>query len=236
MTLYIIFFVIILAVVIFGFVAESRIHSTFTKYKSVISINGKTASESARMLLDKSGATDIKILPCKGKLTDHYDPKTKTVYLSEEVINSSSISALGISAHEVGHAIQHHEKYKPLMIRQSICPYVNFGSWIFLPLFILGVILASLSMSAGAWCLWIAVALYSLTTIFYLITYPVELDASKRALILLEETGVLTNEETSSARIVLKSASNTYLAGLLMSIVQLVRFALMAFSVFSEHN
>lgn len=202
--------------------AQSKVQSTFNTYSKVAARGGVTADSVARMLLSLYGMANMPINHVSGSLTDHYDPTKRTLNLSDSVYGSRSIASIGVAAHEVGHAIQHHEAYTPLMFRNSIVPVVNICSSASMPLFIIGLIMAnSLLINLG-------IMLFTGALVFHLVTLPVEINASSRALRLLEQTHTLTPDELKGAKNVLTAAAWTYIAAALMSVLQLLRLILLS--------
>ena len=197
--------------------AQARVKSTFAEYSRVAARGGVTADYVARMLLTRFGLGSMPINHVRGSLTDHYDPRDKTLNLSDSVYNNRSIASIGVAAHEVGHAIQHSQLYAPLMFRNSIVPVVNIASNASMPLFIIGLMMGSRLLTN------IGILLFVGALVFHLVTLPVELDASSRALALLHETGTLASDELEGARKVLNAAAWTYVAAALMALMQLVR-------------
>ena len=209
-------FLVILAAIL-GFVAQNAVQNTYRKFSRQASRAGITAAQAAQIVLQSQGVYDVSIGRVRGTLTDHYDPRAKTLRRSEGVYDSTSIAALGIAAHEAGHAIQHDRSYAPLMLRNSIVPAVNFGSRASMPLLLIGLFLNSYLLAL------LGVALYGLAVAFQLITLPVELDASRRAMRALSANGLLTQEEEPKARKVLSAAASTYLASAFAAGAQLLR-------------
>jgi len=208
---------ILIPAVLLSMWAQSRVSSTFAQYSGVYAHGGVTADQVARMLLTRFGLGSMPINRIAGSLTDNYNPADRTLNLSESVYNSRSIASIGVAAHEVGHAIQHSKLYAPLMFRNSIVPVVNLTTQASMPLFFIGLIMGnSMLLNLG-------IILFCGSLVFHLVTLPVELDASSRALKLLKETGTLTSDELAGARKVLNAAALTYVAAALMSILQLVR-------------
>lgn len=208
---------ILIPAVLLSMWAQSRVQSTFSQYSRVMARGGVTAEQAARMLLTRFGLGSMPINRVAGSLTDNYNPANRTLNLSESVYNSRSIASIGVAAHEVGHAIQHSQLYAPLMFRNSIVPVVNISSSASMPLFIIGLMMGN-SMLVN-----LGIILFTGSLIFHLVTLPVELDASSRALKLLEQTGTLSSDELAGARKVLNAAAWTYIAAALMSVLQLVR-------------
>lgn len=202
--------------------AQSRIKSTFAEYARVFSNNGWTAEMMARRILDDNGLQDVQVTSVAGNLSDHYDPRRHVLRLSESVYGSSSLAALGVAAHEVGHALQHQRGYVPMALRSAIVPVANIGSYLAWPLLILGMLMASQTL-----IIW-GVAAFGFAVLFQLVTLPVELNASSRAMTLLREGGYLTEMELPGARKVLNAAALTYLAATLMAILQFLRLLLLS--------
>ncbi|AGX42371.1 zinc metallopeptidase [Clostridium saccharobutylicum] len=209
--------IILIPAIIISFWAQTKVNSNYEKYSKVRIVNGYTGQQIARMMLDEAGLWDVRIEVINSKLGDHYDPSSKILRLSPEVYSGSTISSAGIAAHEVGHAIQHKEEYKPLTIRNSIVPVVNLGSSLSWILFFLGIFLGFKGLTT------LGILLFSLVVIFQLITLPVEFDASTRALSILKSRGILYGDETRGAEKVLNAAAMTYVAATLMAVSQLIR-------------
>ena len=234
--MYIIVSILILPGIIYGVYAQVNVTNTFNKFKNISSQTGKTASQVAREMLDQAGLQDIKIHQIKGDLTDNYDPRKKVLNLSDSTYSSTSVAAIGVAAHEVGHAIQHKERYAPLILRNTFVPFVNFASSMFWPLMIVGIILnILLYTSAGMIVIWVSVALYGTTTLFYLITVPVEYNASNRALATLKQ-GILAPEEMPYAEKVLRAAGQTYVSALITSALYFLQFFLRVLIVFGRRD
>jgi Zn-dependent membrane protease YugP len=219
MVLYIVF----IAVALYSVYAQFKVSSTFKKYSGIANVKGYTGADVARMLLAQSGIYDVNVEPVKGSLTDHYDPTNKVLRLSESVYGSASVAALGVAAHETGHAVQHHTGYAPLTIRSNIFPIVNISSKLAMPLIIIGLLLSGTGSLLIAQ---IGVVLFSVVVLFQIVTLPVEFDASSRALKMLQGYGFLTQDEMKPARKVLWAAAMTYVAAAATSIVQLFRLIL----------
>lgn len=197
--------------------AQGKISSTYKKYKDIRTINGYTGEKIARMMLDAAGLYDVPVMESSGELSDHYDPRRRLIKLSREIFYGTSIAAAGVAAHEVGHAIQHQEQYKPLVLRTSVASAVNFSSQISMILFFLGLFLGIPGLTT------IGIIFFSAAVIYQIITLPVEFNASKRALLTLESRGILFGDEIKGAKNVLSAAAMTYVAAALMSISQLIR-------------
>lgn len=181
-----------------------------------------TGAETAQRILRSAGITDVQVVPVQGSLTDHYDPRSKRVCLSQDIYGQTSLAAVGVAAHECGHAIQHAVNYAPLTIRSAIVPAANLGANLSWPLFLAGLIFSIRPL------LTIGILLFSLAVLFQLVTLPVEINASSRALKMLGSTGILGQDETSGARKVLTAAALTYVAALAASILQLLRLVILA--------
>ena len=206
---------LVLPAVIFALWAQFNVKSTFSKYSKIASRSGMTGFDSARRILDANGLGDVRIAHVSGDLTDHYNPTDNTIYLSDSVYGSNSAAAIGVAAHEAGHAVQHATGYTPIKIRSAIIPITNIGSNLAMPLIILGIVLSFPTLA------YIGVAAFGLSTLFQLVTLPVECDASGRALKALE--GSLDGDDLASARKVLRAAALTYVAALAVSLVNLLR-------------
>jgi uncharacterized protein len=205
---------------LFGLWAQMQVRRTFKRYSEVPTSNGLTGAQAAAAVLSASGLSGVSIRPVAGRLSDHYDPRSRTLNLSEDVGQAATVAALGVAAHEAGHAVQDAQGYKPMRIRQTLVPAATIGSqlWIF-PAF-LGLIIGSLGLVNIGLVLFLAVVL------FQLVTLPVEFDASRRALVALEGGGLLATTELDGARAVLRAAALTYVAALAASIGQLIYFFL----------
>ena len=202
--------------------AQNRVNSTFARYSRVRSFSGMTGAEAARRLLNAQGIYDVTVQPVSGKLTDHYDPRTKVVKLSDSVYNSTSVAAVGVAAHECGHAIQHQKGYGPLVLRSTLVPAANIGSSLSWPIFVAGLIFSMRPL------LMLGILMFGLAVIFQLVTLPVEFNASSRAIRILEGNGMLGESEITGAKKVLRAAAMTYVASLASSILQLLRLVILA--------
>lgn len=209
--------VLLIPAMLFSLWAQFKVKGVFSRYSEVRAASGVTADQVSRVLLDKFGLGNVRVERIQGHLTDHYDPTSKVLRLSDAVSGNSSIAAIGVAAHEVGHAIQDKEGYAFLRIRNSIVPAVNIGSAVSMPLFFIGLIMGYTPL------LNIGILLFCGVLVFHLVTLPVEFDASARALKLLSETGLLAGNEVGGAKAVLDAAALTYVAALVMTILQLVR-------------
>ena len=211
------YIVLVLPMVILSIWAQVKVKSTYNKYSTVYSRSGMTAEMAVRKILDTNGLFHVGITRVPGELTDHFDPRTNTIALSDSVYGSTSVAAIGVAAHEAGHAIQHAVGYVPIKIRSSMVPVTNFGSTLSMPLIIIGLIVGNYYLALAG------VILFSLTTVFQLVTLPTEFDASRRAMKGIADAGVLDRDEAASARKVLTAAAMTYVAALAVSIMQLLR-------------
>lgn len=202
--------------------ASAKLKTTFARYSNIRSYSGMTGAQTAQRILQSAGIYDVQVVPISGHLTDHYDPAKKQVCLSEPIYNRNSLAAVGVAAHECGHAIQHAQNYAPLNLRSAIVPVANIGSSLSWPIFILGLIFSMRGL------LMTGIILFTAAVIFQLVTLPVEYNASSRALKMLENTGILIPDEVSGARKVLSAAALTYVAALAASILQLLRLVILA--------
>lgn len=215
------YLILVVPMLILSVVAQIMVKSTYSKQSKILSSRGITGAQAAARVLYHYGITDVRVehSPSRG-LSDHYDPKAKTIRLSEGVFSSNSVAAIGIACHEAGHAAQHAEGYKPIKIRNSILPVCNIGSYLGIPLALLGYWMGLDALVA------FGLLLYSFIALFQLVTLPVELNASKRALSVIEETNMLQPDETKGAKKVLTAAAMTYVTALLVSLANLLRLVL----------
>lgn len=201
--------------------ASSRVNSTFRKYSQVRSMTGMTGAEAAKRILNSQGIFDVTVQPVRGQLTDHYDPRTKTVNLSEAVYGQTSVAAVGVAAHECGHAIQDNVGYTPLRLRAAFVPVANLGSRMAMPLILIGFFLSlGPFIEVGIW-------MFVLAVLFQVITLPVEVNASSRAVKLLDQVGILQGQEVDGTKKVLGAAALTYVAAVAASVLQLLRLVLL---------
>lgn len=216
-------YIIVLPAIIFALYAQSRVKSTYVKYNKIRTHGIGTAAEIARKILDENGLQHIRIEVVAGELTDHFDPKAMVVRLSQFVHNSDSVAAIGIAAHEVGHAIQHSENYAPIRLRETIIPVTKLGSTLAFPLVLIGILFSSFDFLIS-----IGLVLYTAVVFFQLVTLPVEFNASSRALQALESDAILTDDELKGARNVLSAAAMTYVAAMVSSLLTLLRLLLIS--------
>lgn len=214
-------YILVIIGIVLSMLASAKVQSTFRRYQKVRSQTGMTGAEAAGRLLNSAGITDVSIEHVSGSLTDHYDPSSKTLRLSDATYGSNSVAAVGVAAHECGHAIQHFQGYAPLALRSALVPAANIGSRLGIPICILGVIL-SMNQTLITIGLWV----FALAVLFQVVTLPVELNASRRAVSLLDQTGVLYGDEITGVKKVLGAAALTYVAAATASILQLLRFVL----------
>ena len=217
------YIVLVVPAIIFSMITSISVQSTFNKYSRVRSSRGITGAEAARRVLDANGLYSVKIAPVRGELTDHYNPKDNTIYLSESVYNNPSTAAIGVAAHEAGHAVQHAKEYLPIKIRTAIVPATNFASKLSIPLIILGLLFSASGLIVLAYA---GVACFAMSTVFQLVTLPTEFNASRRALNALSSYGILSRDELGDAKKVLSAAAMTYVAALAVSLMQLLRLLL----------
>ena len=215
-------YILVLIGVMLSLAASSKVNSTYSRYARVGARCGMTGAEAARQLLNSQGIYDVTIRRVPGHLSDHYDPRTRTVNLSDSVYGATSIAAIGVAAHECGHAIQDADSYAPLKIRGALVPVANFGATLSWPLIILG-----LFMGSGSVLIQIGILMFSLSVLFQLVTLPVEFNASSRAVRLLDENGILVGQEVGQTRQVLSAAALTYVAAAAASILQLLRLLIL---------
>ena len=201
--------------------ASSRVNSTFSRYSRVRSMTGMTGAEAARQILHSQGIYDVTVQAVRGSLTDHYDPRTKTVNLSDSVYSQTSVAAIGVAANECGHAIQDNVGYAPLRLRAAFVPVANLGSRLSWPLILLGLVIGLTPfVQLGIW-------MFVLAVLFQLITLPVEFNASSRAVVLLDQIGILRGQEVEETKKVLGAAALTYVAAAAASILQLLRLVIL---------
>ena len=218
-------YILVMIGVVICLLASAKMNSTFSKYSRVRSHSGMTGKEAAEALLHREGIYDVRVEYVAGNLTDHYDPRSKVLRLSDATYQQTSVAAIGIAAHECGHAIQHARGYAPLSIRSALVPVANFGSSIAWPLIIIGLIMNS---QTSQLFLNLGVIAFSMAVLFQIVTLPVELNASRRALKILGNTGMLYPDEVRETRKVLTAAALTYIAGAASAILQLLRLIMIS--------
>ena len=216
-------YLVVIPAIIFALIAQLMVKSSFNKYSKVRNEYGYTARDVARRILDDNGLYNVSIEHVSGNLTDHFDPSANVIRLSDTVYNSTSVAAIGVAAHEVGHAIQHAQGYNPIKIRQAIIPITRIGSNLAVPLVIVGMIFSALE-----WLIPVGIFLYTGVVFFQAITLPVEFNASSRALKTLESNNILQQSEIKMSKKVLTAAAMTYVAAMFSSLMSLLRLILLA--------
>ena len=211
-------YVLVIIAMLLSMFASFGVNATFNKYKKQRTVRGITGADAARRVLDMNGLQHIRIERVAGNLTDHYDPKAGVIRLSDATYADSSVAAVGVAAHEAGHAVQHAVGYAPIKIRNSIVPVVNIGNALSMPLFLIGLLLNMFVLA------YLGVLLFSLTLVFQLVTLPVEFNASRRAIAILDSSMMLYEDEIKPAKKVLKAAAMTYVAAVAATALQLLRF------------
>jgi len=211
------YIILVLPAVILAMWAQANVTSTFRKYSSVASSSGMTGFDAARRILDSNGLNYVQIERVTGDLTDHYDPKANVIRLSDSTYSNNSAAAIGVAAHEAGHAVQYAQSYGPIMIRAAIIPVCNIGSNLAMPLIVLGLVLGSYGLAN------IGILAFGLATVFQLVTLPVEFNASGRAMSVLESSGYMSDDDLKASRKVLRAAALTYVAALAVSLANLLR-------------
>ncbi len=214
------YIVLILPALLFGMWAQGQVNSNFTKYSRVSTMRGMTGAQAAQYILDQNGIYDVTVQHIRGNLTDNFNPRNKTLNLSDSVYNSTSVAAIGVAAHEAGHAVQHAVGYTPIRIREMVIPVTQIGSWLYLPIIMIGIFVSSQNLIN------LGILLFSTMAIFQLATLPVEFNASDRAIKTLQNSGILYGEEITGAKKVLRAAALTYVAALVSSLAQLLRLIL----------
>ncbi len=215
------YWILILPAALFAMWAQMRVQSTFRRYSKTGNLRGLTGAGAARMILDANGLQNIRLEHISGNLTDHYDPRDQVIRLSDSVWGSSSVAAVGVAAHEAGHAVQHAVGYFPIKIRTAVIPVTNIGSKLSIPLILLGIFFQAQPLVS------VGILLFATVALFQLVTLPVEYNASGRAMKVLEQSGMLMGEELTGARKVLSAAALTYVAALITALAQLLRLVLL---------
>lgn len=218
------FLVLALPAMVLALICSARVKSTFKKYGEIYNSTGMTGYDAARRVLDANGLNYVQIQRIDGELTDHYDPAAKVIRLSNNVYDAATPAAVGVAAHEAGHAVQHAVNYGPFALRSSIVKVTNIGSKLSMPLILAGIVLSSMAhFESLIYLAYAGVACYFLCVIFQLVTLPTEFNASKRAVSAIESSGMLTNEELKGAKKVLRAAAMTYVAALAVALTQFLR-------------
>ena len=218
--------ILVLPCMIFSMISSSRVNSTFQKYSSQHSRRGLTGAEAAQRVLRHNGVTGVRIERVSGNLTDHYDPKTNVIRLSDSVYASTSTAAIGVAAHEAGHAVQYEKDYAPIKLRAAIIPITNIGSKLAMPLILAGVLLTFLGNFSQV-LVDLGIAAFGLSFVFQMVTLPVEFNASRRAMAAIEDAQLLTEEEQQGAKKTLKAAAMTYVAATAVALAQLLRLIIL---------
>ncbi len=216
------YLILVLPCVVLAMLASGAVRSTFSRYSRVLCSGRLTGAQAAQRVLRENGVTDVRIERVGGELTDHYDPKAHVIRLSDGVYDACTVAAVGVACHEAGHAVQYARGYAPIKLRAAIIPVTNIGSKLAMPLILLGLIL-SLGETISYGFIYAGIACFGLSTVFQLITLPVEFDASRRAMRAIRDGGLLTADECRGARKTLTAAAMTYVASLAVSLAQLLR-------------
>ena len=216
------YLVLVLPCVILSLWASSSVNSTFRRYSTVLSIRRITGAQAAQRVLSGNGVTNVRIERIAGNLTDHYDPRTNVIRLSDSVYGSTSTAAIGVACHEAGHAVQYATSYGPIKLRAAVIPLTNFGSKIAMPLILAGILFSAFGMFSDT-LVYAGIACFSFSLIFQLVTLPVEFNASRRAMAAIENANLLTEEEQRGAQKTLKAAALTYVAATAVALAQLIR-------------
>ena len=217
-------YILIIVGIVITLIASARVKITFNKYSKIKSRSGLTGAQAAQRILSTNGINDVNIEHVRGNLTDHYDPRSKTLRLSDSTYSSTSVAAIGVAAHECGHAIQHENSYTPLVVRNAIVPLANVGTRISWILIIIGILIGG---SSSQFIINLGIWFFSLAVLFQIVTLPVEFNASKRAISALDERGILSGDEITQTKRVLSAAALTYVAAAAASILQLLRLVLL---------
>lgn len=216
------FLTLVLPCLLLSLWASSNVNSTFRKYSQQMSVRRITGAEAAQRVLRNNGVQGVRIERVSGKLTDHYDPRTNVIRLSQDVYDNTSTAAIGVACHEAGHAVQYAVGYAPIKLRAAIIPVTNFGSRLAMPLILLGMLFSAFGQMAES-LIYLGIACFGLSLVFQLVTLPVEFNASRRALQAIEDGGILTAEEQQGAKKTLTAAALTYVAATAVSLAQLLR-------------
>ncbi len=228
------YLILVLPCLILSLWASARVNNTFRRYSQQLSMRNITGAQAAQRVLSANGVGNVRIERVSGNLTDHFDPKTNVIRLSDSVYDNTSTAAIGVACHEAGHAVQYAQEYAPIKLRAAIIPVTNFGSKLALPLILIGVLLSGLIATSYS-LVYLGIACFGLSLVFQLITLPVEFNASHRALESIRESNILTDEEIRGARKTLSAAALTYVAATAVSLAQLLRL-LVLFGGRSRNN
>ncbi len=235
---YLLFLLILIPFLALSAYASAKVNSTYAKYDRVPNRSHMTGYDTATRLMHKRGVTDISVNRVGGRLTDHYNPSKKQVNLSQSTYGSASVASVAVAAHEIGHVMQKQKGYVPYKIRNILVPITNIGSRLALPVILVGLLLDIFwqAVPYGEWAVYVGIGLYGLSTLFMLVTLPVEFNASRRAKKMLVEDGILAPDEVPAASKVLSAAAMTYVASLLVSLVYFLRFALVLLSIVGRNR
>ena len=220
------YLVMVLPVLILSLVASARVNNTFKRYAGQISVRRITGAQAAQRVLTANGVTGVRIERIAGNLTDHFDPKSNVIRLSDQVYDSPSTAAIGVACHEAGHAVQYANNYGPIKLRAAIIPVTNIGSKLAMPLILIGILITSFG-NFSTILIYLGIACFSLSLIFQLVTLPVEFNASRRAMQAIDEANILTEEEQHGAKKTLNAAAMTYVVATLAAFTQLLRLVLL---------
>lgn len=216
------YLILVIPCLILSLWASARVNSTFRRYSKQLSIRGITGAQAAQRVLSANGVGNVRIERISGNLTDHFDPKTNVIRLSDGVYDSTSTAAIGVACHEAGHAVQYAQEYAPIKLRAAIIPITNFGSKLAMPLILLGILLSAL-ISTSYTLVYLGIACFGLSLVFQLVTLPVEFNASRRALEAIRDSNILSDDEIRGARKTLSAAAMTYVAATAVALAQLLR-------------
>ncbi len=220
------YLVLVLPCILLSLIASANVNSTFKRYSNVRSMRGITGAQAAQRVLSSNGVSGVRIERVSGNLTDHYDPRTNVIRLSDSVYDSPSVASIGVACHEAGHAVQYAHHYAPIKLRAAVIPITNFGSKLAMPLILLGILLSAFAQASHT-LVYAGIACFGLSLVFQLITLPVEFNASRRAMSAIDESGLLTEDEQRGARKTLTAAAMTYVAATALALVQLLRLILL---------
>ena len=218
--------ILVMPFVILSIWASLNVNSTFKRYSQQFSCRRITGAQAAQRVLSANGVAGVRIERVSGNLTDHFDPRTNVIRLSQDVYDSTSTAAIGVACHEAGHAVQYAQNYGPIKLRAAIIPATNIGSWLAMPLIILGLLFSGFSEMSMS-LIYIGIACFGLSLVFQLVTLPVEFNASRRAIQTIEDVNILTDEESKGAKRVLRAAALTYVAAAAVALMQLLRLLLL---------
>ena len=220
------YLLLVLPCILFSLWASASVNSTFNKYSKQLSLRHLTGAQAAQRVLMANGVSNVRIERVNGNLTDHFDPRTNVIRLSDNVYDNTSTAAIGVACHEAGHAVQYAKSYGPIKLRAAIIPVTNIGSYLAMPLILVGLLLSAASTYSTT-IVYLGIACFGLTLFFQLVTLPVEFNASRRAMVAIKETGILTEQEQKGARRTLTAAAMTYVAATAVALAQLIRLIIL---------